>query len=115
MTDPYRPDIGAFCDILRDYSRYGLSYFKDQTRDMQQRMRTVLAGGLEDNDDQIEAKLAAIKKGGQSQLRFLPMPRPGGTDFKASFFLPRIVRSGDGTYASHSLLCFGSKRKWVRR
>ncbi len=106
MADAYRPDLATFCDILRDYSRQGLTYFKDQPSELQQRMRADLAGSLEDDESRIAQKLAAIRKGNQSQLRFLPMPRPGGNDFNASFFWPRITSSNDGSYRCSFIVLF---------
>lgn len=110
MTVPYRPDLATFCDILRDYSRHGLLYFREQSSDTQGRIRSALGGGLEDSGDQIDAKFAAIKRGGQSQLRFLPMPRPGGNDFKASFFLPRIDPGPGANYSCSFTVLF-----WIER
>ena len=110
MADPYRPDLAIFCNILLDYSRHGLAYFKRQSSQMQGKMRASLGGYLEDNGDQIAWKLARISKGNQSQLRFLPMPRPGGNDFKASFFLPRITRNDDESYTCSFIVVF-----WVDR
>ena len=110
MPEVYRPDLSTFCDILRDYSQHGLLYFKNQTRDMQQKIRSALRGELEDNPEQIDHKLGTIKKGGQSLLQFLPMPQPGGTDFKASFFLPRITRENSGNYTCSFIVIF-----WIER
>lgn len=91
MPDQYRPNLSEFCNILRDYSRHGLSYFDTQSADTRQKLRESISMRLEDNAKQIEYKLGAITKGRHERLGFLPMPRPGGHDFKASFFLPRIA------------------------
>lgn len=106
MVDAYCPDLATFCDILRDYSLHGLAYFKDQSSELQRRMRADLQGSLEDDKYQIARKLVAIRKGNQTQLGFLPMPRPGGNDFKASFFLPRITSNYDGNYMCSFIVLF---------
>ncbi len=110
MAEAYRPGLATFCDILRDYSHHGLAYFKDQSTDMQQSMRAALSGGLEDNAYHIERKLAEIGKGNRPQLQFLPMPRPAGRDFKASFFLPRITRNDDESYSCSFTVVF-----WIEK
>lgn len=110
MTDPYCPDLAAFCDILRDYSQHGLGYFKDQSQDRQQTLRQALGGSLENKYEEIERKLAEIKNGSPSRLRFLPMPRPAGRDFMMSFFLPRIWRTDDQRYMCSFVVLF-----WVER
>jgi len=110
MPDAYRPDLPTFCDILRHYSRHGLIYFKELSDDMQRNIRLKLGGSIEDNDHEIDRKLASIKNGQQPGLKFLPMPRPGGKDFRASFFLPRIHVDNDDNYTCSFLIIF-----WVER
>ncbi|MBR0894600.1 hypothetical protein JQ616_06545 [Bradyrhizobium tropiciagri] len=106
----YEPDLETFCDILRDYSRHGLTYFKTHSTALQGMLRASLGGHIEDNDDRIERKLATLKKGGQADLSFLPMPKPSGKEIKAGFFLPRIVPGDEGKYQCSFEIIF-----WIER
>src|SRR5260370_41567716 len=110
MPEVYAPDLPTFCDILRDYSRYGLLYFRGQESATQQKIREALRGSLEDNADRIERKLAATKKGDPASFGFLPMPKPGGNDFRAAFFLPHITSGLGANYTCSFALLF-----WIDR
>jgi hypothetical protein len=111
MDTRYRPDLDTFCDILRDYARHGLKHFKAQPDSVQRAIRAALENHIEDDEREIDVKFGAVKREGPArELKFLPMPKPGGHDFRVSFFLPRFKRSDGGGYTCSFVVLW-----WIER
>jgi len=106
MDAAYSPDFDTFCEILRDYSRHGIAYFKSLPDQTQRKMRAKLENKIEANDDNVDAVIAAIKRGERKEFDFLPMPKPGGRNFAASFFQPRMKVDGNGRYSCSYVVVF---------
>jgi hypothetical protein len=86
----YNPPLADFCDILRDYSLSGLSFYRNLAGPSKKEIFSQLGLLIEDDAQALEWKFSEVKNRRPQEIRLVPMPKPSGTDFFASFFVPQF-------------------------
>ena len=87
MAD-YDPSLDEFCDILRDYSLSGLSYFGKIEGRARNDIAKTFGGIIENNREALAHKFSTVKASKKTAFNLIPMPQPHCTDFLVSFFVP---------------------------